>query len=271
MKKIALSFLLSLIAMTIFNELCGDPSLTDVDLVLRSPSLKYFFGTDSLGRDLFWRVFSGAKISLGICGLASVLSTAFGFILGGALALFPPKVNSSLTRVFEVVMAVPYVVFVSTTALVIQIFAPVGSYLNILISLTISATIPSARFIRNLIQKEKTKIYVESAQLLGCSKWIILKRHISPNVKSAILVYWGLQLPQSILSEGVLSFLGLGVRTPQISWGQLLADGWKSLAIHPHLLVGPSLIFILTIFSINLLLDSYRIEKRFHFQLRNQQ
>ncbi len=172
----------------------------------------------------------------------------------------PLVVETFFIRILEVLISLPYLIYISLTSLFLESLFPGAGVFNILVALIISSWMASARYIRNLVKEESKRDYVESARALGNSSWRILWVHILPNIRSKILVYWGLQIPQAIMAEGILSFIGLGVKSPLVSWGQLLQEGWRMTSHYPHMLWGPALIFSLTILSFNLLLDSYRKE-----------
>lgn len=243
-------------------------STTNLEIVTAAPTIHHWFGTDSLGRDLLARTIVGGQISLFICVIASIVSLVLGITLGGMIAMSPVAVETVLIRFLEVLISLPYLIYISLTSLFLESIFPGSGIINILGALIISSWMSSARYIRNLVKEESKKDYVESARALGNSRWRILWIHILPNLRSKILVYWGLQIPQAIMAEGILSFIGLGVKSPLVSWGQLLQEGWRMAAHYPHMLWGPAIIFTLTILSFNLILDSYRKDFRVDNSLR---
>lgn len=229
---------------------------TQAHSVLQNPSIGAWFGTDSLGRDLFFRILLGAQVSLliGIC--SCLISLLIGFGYGGISAMLPRHGDSVLMRFIEILMALPRVMVMAILYLVLQSYFhhAISDLILVALVLSLGSWMPIARITRNLIRSEKTKDYIEGAQALGATPARILFRHLLPNVAPDLLLYWSLQLPQALLAEGMLSFLGFGVKSPHVSWGILLQEGWRTIGSYPHLLLGPCLILSLTIFSLNILL-----------------
>jgi ABC-type dipeptide/oligopeptide/nickel transport system permease subunit len=269
MKKFFITYLIFIMGLAWLTPWFSQSwEIARLDEVLLAPSLNHFFGTDSLGRDLFHRTLVGGQISLFICLIASLGALAIGFLMGGISALSHRWFDLLTVRLIEIFISLPYLIVISLLAVLFQALFPLGGAFNILAALVLAGWVSSARFIRNLVLKEMHETYVEAARALGNSKIRILFYHILPNIRSQILIFWGLQIPQAILAEGVLSFIGLGVKAPAVSWGQLLQEGWRMLAHYPHLLMGPALVFSLTILSFNWILDDYRKTLRLQTQSR---
>lgn len=218
------------------------------------------FGTDSLGRSLLYRCLYGVYISL-VTGLAGVLlSFIIALSLGAMAGYFGSWVDRVLTRVIEILISLPSLVIMALLYLILESAFSLRDqpiFLLILV-LGLSSWMSMARFIRNLILKEKNEQYIESARALGAGDLRIFLRHIFPNILSSLIIFVSLQIPQALMAEGLLSFLGFGIQAPQISLGSLLQDGWKTMSTFPHLLIGPGLILFLTVFSIYYLLDEFR-------------
>ncbi|MEN0060284.1 MAG: ABC transporter permease subunit, partial [Bdellovibrio sp.] len=130
--------------------------------------------------------------------------------------------------------------------------------LSLCVAISATHWMTIARVTRGMVMEIKRKPYVEAAQALGGRPLHILFRHILPNMASTILILWALQIPTTILNESFMSFIGLGVQPPYTSWGLLVREGWKTLSSFPHLLLLPSLILFLTVWSIHILLDFFR-------------
>lgn len=225
-------------------------------------------GTDGLGRDLLSRTLVGGQVSLIICVLASLGALMIGVLVGGISAMAPKWLDQAIMRGLEIILSLPYVIQISLVGLYINSIWDYSGLLNIWLSLVLTAWVPSARFIRNIILQEAQKPYIESVRALGAARSRILFIHIFPNIRGKIAIYWGLHIPQAMLAEGILSFIGLGAKSPLISWGQLLQEGWRTMAHYPHLLWGPALVFFVAILSFNWLLEGYRRQIEMQLPLR---
>ncbi len=256
--KISLIFLfllaLGMLWVSIFPE---SGNQTAALLSLEAPFHSTWMGRDSLGRDLFLRILQGAEVSLGLGVSSSMASLLLGMCYGALASMGPKKLESVLMRFLEVLMALPTLMVMAVLTLILQSQSQ-NQFLNLFLVLTLASWMPVARLTRNLIRQERSQDYVQSARAVGASPKRIFVRHLLPNLMSPLLVFWSLQIPHAILAEGLLSFLGFGVKSPSVSWGALLQEGWKSLSVYPHLLFAPALVLFLTVLSINILLETVR-------------
>lgn len=229
---------------------------TNAAKALQAPGVETFLGRDTLGRDLFYRIIEGAKISLLIGLISSCLAFLLGMLVGGTISLLPKKIEQLVLRGIELVMALPHLMLLAILFLVLQTAFPrgVSEFVLITAALALGSWMSTARMTRNLFRTELLKDYIEGAKAVGASRPRLLWKHVFPNIFSTLLIFWSLQIPQALLAEGALSFLGFGVKSPHVSWGLLLQEGWKSLTNYPHLLLAPSLALFLTVFSLNILL-----------------
>jgi oligopeptide transport system permease protein len=244
-----------LIAVNIFF-LKGQSSLQNIDAILQGPSILHWFGTDSLGRDIFLRVLSGGKVSLLIAIVCAPLTVAIGFAWGAIAAWSQGFADRALMIFVDVFMALPSFVLVAVFCFALQTwFSPI-----ILLILAISLThwMAVARFSRGLVLEMKTKPFIEAAVALGGTGSHIMIRHVLPNILSQLFVIALLQIPTSILYESYMSFVGLGIQPPETSLGLLVREGWKTLSVYPHLILFPSMILFLTVWSIHILIDDLR-------------
>ncbi len=226
---------------------------------LEAPLRGTLLGRDSLGRDLLLRIFQGAQVSLGIGISSSLMALFLGLIYGGVSAMGPRPLDSLMMRVSEVLMSLPSLMFMAVLALTLKSQSNSSSAFFVLFwVLSLSSWMPVSKLTRNLILAEKSQDYVEAARAMGASQPRIFLKHLAPNLFSPILIYWSLQIPHAILAEGLLSFLGFGVKSPAVSWGALMQEGWKALANYPHLLLAPAAILFLTVLSLNICLESFR-------------
>jgi len=240
-----------------FGRQSGEVNL---QTVLQAPSWNFWFGTDSLGRGLFYRSIAGARVSLGVGLLAAFGAFGLGAFVGAISALMPSSVDRGLMRITEVISALPHILLLGVLGLFFQSFFLEPGILSISLTLIFGSWMSFARYTRNLFLREKSQLYVDAAVATGASPFRLILRHLLPNVMTDLLVFLTLQIPHLILAESLLSFLGLGLRPPQVSWGALMNEGWKSLGVYPHLLLIPSGVLFLTILSLHLLLEEMRVK-----------
>ncbi len=220
-----------------------------------------FFGTDQLGRDLYSRLIYGAQISLSI-GLASVfLSLALGLILGGISGLYGGWVDSLIQRVIEAIIAIPSIpLWMGLAAAIPRDWDPVQQYFAILIVLSLISWTSTARVARGRFLAVREQDFVMAARLYGCSQWRIITRHLIPSIMSYVIVNITLAVPRIILAETALSFLGIGLNPPTISWGVLLQAAQDNLVVHfyPWMWIGPALCVIVAVLAFNFVGDGAR-------------
>ena len=217
------------------------------------PNLRFLLGTDELGRDVMVRVFYGARISLLVGVVASSLAVSVGVVIGLMAGYFGRVVDTVLTRLMDVNLSLPYLVFA------IALISVVGP--SLLISIVVIAFFSFAsvgRIVRGQVLSIKEKEYVEAARSLGASDVRIMFVDILPNVLAPVIVYLTLLIPLSIVFEATLSFLGLGVVPPTPSWGGMLASSIDYYQVAWWYVVFPGLGLLVTTLSFNLLGDSVR-------------
>jgi len=239
----------------------------DLSRVLEPPGSEALLGTDRLGRSVAWRSALGGAISLSI-GLAAavitmVIGTAWGMVAGYAGG----KVDSAMMRFVDVMYGLPYILLV---VLLSVAFAPAmerwfgptaGNVVTLLTAIGAVSWLTLARVVRGQVLSIKAQPYIEAARAAGCSGRRILMRHVLPNLVGPIVVYTTLIVPQAILQESFLSFLGIGVQPPLPSWGNLAAEGLSELnpvESHGWLLVWPCVLLGTTLLALNFLGDGLR-------------
>lgn len=226
---------------------------THLHLKNLSPCKEFWFGTDELGRDLFTRIWWGARISLFVGIAASFIDLVIGVFYGSLAASFGGKIEETMMRIADILYSIPYLM------VVILLMVVIGSGITtIIIALTMTGWISMARIVRGQILQLKQLDFIKAAQSLGASRMRILCKHLIPNVIGSIIVTVTLTVPTAIFAEAFLSFLGLGVQAPVASWGTMANDGLPALRYYPWRLFFPAGFISLTMFCFNLLGDGLR-------------
>jgi peptide/nickel transport system permease protein len=231
-----------------------DPIATDAANTLAPPSAEHWLGSDHLGRDIYSRIVHGARVSLIVGLLSSLLGAVVGGLVGLLSAYFGGKTDLITQRVLDILQGLPLLVL----ALVMS--AALGpSIQNVIIAISIPIIPRSARVIRASVLSIREMQYVEAARALGIGHLRIAFRHILPNTVGPFIVLTTAQLGSAILVEAALSFLGLGVPEPYPSWGRMLSVSAAEYAQKaPHLVLFPGIAISLAVFGSNLLGDALR-------------
>ena len=228
-------------------------SYQDLNLGASKPSWDHLLGTDVMGRDLLSRILYGARISLMVgfvaTGVALVIGVSWGIIAG----YFGGRVDSIMMRIVDVLYGLPFIIFI---ILLMVIF---GRNLWLLFG-AIGAVewLTMARIVRGQVIGLKNQEFVLAAQAMGVSNMSMFRKHLFPNILGPIAVYATLTIPQVMLLESFLSFLGLGIQPPMSSWGTLIKDGDESMEEYSWLLIYPGLTFTITLFALNFFGDGLR-------------
>lgn len=219
----------------------------------KSPSGDHWFGTDNLGRDVFARTWYGAKISLFIGLMASLIDLIIGVIWGAVAGFFGGKVDEYLMRIADVLYGVPYLLVV----ILLMVIMPQGLW-TMIIAMTITGWISMARIVRGQVMQLKSEEYILASSSLGASNTRLLFRHLVPNTLGPILVTLTLTIPTAIFTEAFLSYLGLGVPAPRASWGTMSSDALSAFQYYPYQLFFPAFFICLTILAFNVIGDGLR-------------
>lgn len=230
-----------------------DPDLNHLEQRSQPPGAQYWFGSDSLGRDIFARIRAGGQISLAVGFVATLVSISIGVVWGTVSGYLGGRVDAVMMRIVDVLYSLPF------TIIVIILTLAFGNAIWLLF-LAIGAVewLTMARIVRGQILTLKKQEFVEAAVSLGLSRWRIMFRHLMPNVLGPVIVYTTLTVPEVMRLEAVLSFLGLGVQPPRSSWGTLIKEGADQMQSDPWLLFFPALFFSVTLFCLNFLGDGLR-------------
>lgn len=244
---------------------------TQLDAVRRAPSAAHWLGTDELGRDLLARILYGGAISLSLGLLAACIAVTIGSIYGAVAGFVGGRCDAVMMRIVDVLYALPYML------LVMLLTVSLGGWLEgagavrlgsewarfVVLGLAIGGVswLTMARVVRGQVLSLREQPFVEAARALGVPPWRVLARHILPNTVGPITVFATLTVPQAILQESFLSFLGVGVQPPQATWGSLAADGVRVL--NPvdfdwWLIVIPCAALSLTLLALNFVGDGLR-------------
>ena len=220
----------------------------EVDLLIKNqpPSLSHWFGTDDLGRDLFTRIWQGARISLFVGISAAIIDLFFGVIWGASAALAGGKIDEAMMRIVDILSTIP------SLLIIIPLMVVIGpGLITIIIALSILGWITMARIVRGQLLKLREQGYVVAARALGAGFWRILFLHLLPNTAGPILVSLTFTISSAIFIEAFLSYLGLGVQAPVASWGTMASEGLPAMEYYPWRLGFPALLISMTLFAFN--------------------
>lgn len=253
--KLAILGLILLVAVILM--LFIGPSLSDKDYQLIDSSLKnltpsseYWFGTDDMGRDIFTRVCVGGRISIYIGLCCTLVMFVIGALVGALAGLKGGWVDDLIMRFCEFLGNLPYLIIVVILSMIMG-----RSMFSLVFAMSITSWVGTARMVRGQILQIKEMDYVQAAVALGADTTHIILKHLLPNTMGIIMVNITMSIPGFIFSEAFLSYIGLGVKPPETSWGALASAGQQQLMFYPHQLLFPCLMIILTILALHLIGD----------------
>ena len=227
----------------------------DFDLISIPPDLAsmHLFGTDSVGRDLLVRTLVGGRISMMIGIAATFVSLVIGVSYGAIAGYYGGRIDAVMMRFVDILYAMPFMFFV---ILLMVLFG--RNILLVFVAIGAVNWLDMARIVRGQTLSLKRMEFVEAARACGISSGRIIRRHIIPNLLGVVVVYVTLTIPQVILVESFLSFLGLGVQEPDSSWGSLVNEGAQEMESSPWMLVFPAGFLVITLFCFNFIGDGVR-------------
>jgi oligopeptide transport system permease protein len=266
----------TLVLLAVFAPLVTpyDYTAQDYSSLTQPPSRAHWLGTDDLGRDILSRLVVGARISLAVGLVVQGVILLIGVPAGLIAAHFGGKVDAFIMRTVDALYSIPSLLFVivimtflrATLATASGGFTGVlagldeqsGGLIGIFIGLGLINWMPAARLVRGQAVSLKEKEFVEAARGIGASDWRVMAQHLLPNVVPIIVVTATIGIPQAIIYEAGISFLGLGARPPMPSWGLMISEAIPNLRSYPYMLVSPAVALSLTVLAFNFLGDGLR-------------
>jgi oligopeptide transport system permease protein len=239
-----------------FDNVAVDSTSPDGLEMVMSAAIKqqyFLFGTDNVGRDLLSRTLMAGRISLAIGLLAGIVAVVIGVIYGATAGFLGGKTDEVMMRIVDVLYSLPFIFFVIMLVVFfgrnfILMFLAVGAVL----------WLDMARIVRGQALSLRRQEFVQAAEAMGVSPRGIVRRHVIPNLLGPVVIYMTLLVPQVILLESFLSFLGLGVQEPMTSWGVLISAGAKNIGTANWLLLFPAFFLVSTLFALNFIGDGLR-------------
>jgi len=218
-----------------------------------APSPEHWFGTDSLGRDLWVRTWVGARVSLAVGIFGSIIPSLIGIVIGGISGYFGGKVDMLMQRFLEVANGIPRLVIVTLLLLVLQ-----PGMITIIFALMLTEWVGMSRIARAEMLKLKDQEFVLASRTLGAGSFFIIFKEVLPNIIGPIITQVMFSIPTAIFTEAFLSFVGLGIPVPQCSLGSLISDAFNSFTTHPYQIVPPIVVLALLMLCFNVLADGLR-------------
>lgn len=278
---------LTCIILPSIKDFLHNPNHTELPNRNLKPSAEHWFGTDHLGRDLFARVMYGGRISIAVGLITTLVAVTIGVVWGAVAGYAAGRLDAFMMRVVDILYALPFLVIIILLSTILQpmtgkltewavnLFAgenapmkkldetrnwvePLTTLVPVFIAIGALSWLTVSRIVRAQVQSVGSLEFVEAARSLGLGHLRILFRHILPNTLGPIIVYTTLTIPGVMLFEATLSFLGLGVKPPNSSWGVLIQEGANFMLTNPMQLVFPSIFFAVTLFALNFLGDGLR-------------
>jgi oligopeptide transport system permease protein len=255
--KVSGGILLGIIVVALVGPLLSphDYDQTNFDALLRPPTTDglHLFGTDDLGRDLFVRSMLGVQVTILVAVVASIVSLVIGVAYGAIAGYAGGRIDALMMRFVDTLYALPFIFFV-----ILLMVAFERNFLLIFVAIGAINWLDMARIVRGQTLSLREREFVEAARLMGASPARILFGHIAPNLVGVVIVYVTLTIPQAILVESFLSFLGLGIQEPQTSLGSLVDAGVNQMEGAPYMLLIPATLLATILLLFNFLGDALR-------------
>ncbi|MGE3973172.1 MAG: ABC transporter permease [Bdellovibrionales bacterium] len=235
----------------------------NIDQLLATPNATNWLGTDHLGRDLFSRIIYGARVSMTVGIVSSLISLFIGLLVGSFAGWVGGAIDRLIMRTCDIISTIPEIPLMILLKLMIEAFDLIDNpelkaLVSMIAALSILNWMSMARMVRGQVLQAREMLYVEAARALGLSQIRIVVRHILPNILGPVIVTLTFMIPSSVLLESFLSFIGLGLQPPYSSWGVLANDGWRSIRTYPHLILFPGFVIYISMLAFNLFGDGLR-------------
>ena len=220
----------------------------------QAPSEEHWFGTDQLGRDIFVRVCHGGQISIMIGIVSSLIVSVIGVFYGCVSGYYGGKIDIVMMRIVEIFKGVPHLVVV----ILLSIMLDVKGVLPLLIAMTISGWVNTAQIIRGQVKQLKNQEFILAAECMGVPTWRIIIKHIIPNIMGMVIVTLTLDIPTFIFEEAFLSFVGLGLKNPAVSWGTLISFAQENLVHYSYQIAFPAIAISIIMIALNILGNAWK-------------
>ncbi|WP_244221076.1 ABC transporter permease [Paraburkholderia aromaticivorans] len=233
----------------------NNPIDSDWSAISLPPTLQnmHWFGTDELGRDLLARALQGGRVSLEVGLLGTLVSGLIGVAYGATAGYLGGRVDAVMMRIVDMMYAIPYMLI---AILMMTMFG--RAFYLVVLTISAFSWLDMARVVRGQTLSLRSREFIDAARAIGVSSRSIIARHIVPNLFGVVVVYASVTVPNIVLTESVLSFLGLGVQEPMTSWGVLIQDGAQKLESMPWLLLCPAVMLCVTLYCVNFVGDGLR-------------
>ena len=244
-----------ILAVGLFTEVIAPYGYAEINMAdrLQGPSLRHFFGTDEMGRELFSRIIYGTRSTLMISFGTVAFGTGIGIILGSAAGYFGGRADNIIMRFLDVISAIPGIL------LAICISAVLGNgMVPTIAALGVGGVAGAARILRASMISIREQEYVEAAVSINAGNLRIIAKHVFPNAMSPLIISASMSLANAIIVASSLSFIGLGIQPPNPEWGALLAAGRNMIRDYPHLVMFPGVMIMITVLAMNLFGDALR-------------
>ena len=226
----------------------------DIEAIHSLPSAAHWLGCDSTGRDQWVRIWMGARVSLSIGLISALVNMCVGAVIGGLCGYYGGKLDMIVMRIVDILYGIPSLII---TILVMMVIGQ-GGVMPLIIALCIVGWIGTCRFVRGEVYRLKEQDFVMAAKVLGVPDFPIIIRHIIPNIMGMLITNLCMAIPGAIFQEAFLSYIGLGIKPPNCSWGILAKEGIQYLRTYPHEVIIPAFFICTTMLALNLLGNGLR-------------
>ncbi len=241
--------------MAIFAPMFSDYSMSDMDATARNAfiSAEHWLGTDATGRDLWVRIWMGARVSLSIGFIAAIINACVGAVIGGLCGFYGGKLDMIVMRIVDLLYGIPSLII---TILIVMVLGK--GIAPLIIAMCVVGWIGTCRFVRGEVYRIKEQDFVLAAKVLGIPDFKIIIKHIIPNILGMLVTNLCMAIPGAIFQEAFLSYIGLGITPPNCSWGVICKEGIQYLRYYPHQVFIPAFFVCTTMLALNLLGNGLR-------------